>query len=111
VPPIALTRQELVRTVSVPAAVRTLISNPNRSMCAISASSTAPTAENASSWPSHPPRPLILRLNSLAEPNKIYRLETAMPDARDMAFELQPRSVAVVEMRPNGVAHPQAFTA
>ena len=36
--------------------------------------------------------------NSLAEPNKIHRVETTMPYSRDMAFELSPYTVAVVEI-------------
>jgi alpha-N-arabinofuranosidase len=45
--------------------------------------------------------------NSLAEPNKIRPVETTMPYARDMAFALPPYSVAVVEIRPNGVGTPK----
>ena len=37
--------------------------------------------------------------NSLAEPNKIRRVETTMPYTRDMALELPPFTVAVVEIR------------
>lgn len=37
--------------------------------------------------------------NSLAEPDKIHPGRTAMPYARDMAFELPPYTVAVVEIR------------
>ena len=40
--------------------------------------------------------------NSLAEPNALRRRETALPYARDMAFELPPRSIAVVEIRASG---------
>lgn len=36
--------------------------------------------------------------NSLAEPNKIHPVETTMPFARDMAFDLAPYTVAVVEI-------------
>jgi alpha-N-arabinofuranosidase len=37
--------------------------------------------------------------NSLAEPNKLRRVETTKPYARDMAFELEPYTVAVIEIR------------
>jgi alpha-N-arabinofuranosidase len=39
--------------------------------------------------------------NSLAEPDRLRRLETTKPYARDMAFELPPYTVAVVEIRAN----------
>jgi hypothetical protein len=75
-----------VRTVSVPAAVRTLISNPNRSMCVILGVEHRTQAENASSWPSHPPRPFDPAPEFARGTEQIYRLETTMPDARDMAL-------------------------
>ncbi|MFN8095840.1 MAG: hypothetical protein U0599_27075 [Vicinamibacteria bacterium] len=37
--------------------------------------------------------------NSLAEPAKLRRVETAKPYARDMAFDLPPYTVAVIEIR------------
>ena len=37
--------------------------------------------------------------NSLAEPEKLRRLETTQPYARDMAFELPPYAVAVIEIQ------------
>jgi alpha-N-arabinofuranosidase len=37
--------------------------------------------------------------NSLAEPDRLRRRETAKPYARDMAFELPPYTVAVIEIR------------
>jgi alpha-N-arabinofuranosidase len=37
--------------------------------------------------------------NSLAQPNQLRRRETTLPYARDMAFELPPYTVAVVEVR------------
>jgi hypothetical protein len=40
--------------------------------------------------------------NSLAKPDAIRRRQTALPYARDMAFELPPQSVAVVEIRATG---------
>ncbi len=39
--------------------------------------------------------------NSLAEPDKLRPLETTKPYARDMAFELPPYTVAVIEIRAN----------
>jgi alpha-N-arabinofuranosidase len=39
--------------------------------------------------------------NSLAEPDKLRRVETTKPYARDMAFDLPPYTVAVVEIRAN----------
>ena len=39
--------------------------------------------------------------NSLAEPDKLRRLETTKPYTRDMAFELPPYTVAVIEIRAN----------
>ena len=39
--------------------------------------------------------------NSLAEPNKIRRVEATKPYARDMAFDLPPYTVAVIEIRAN----------
>jgi hypothetical protein len=39
--------------------------------------------------------------NSLAEPERLRRVETAKPYARDMAFELPAYTVAVIEIRPN----------
>jgi len=39
--------------------------------------------------------------NSMTEPDKLRRLETTLPYARDMAFELPPYTVAVVEIRAN----------
>ena len=39
--------------------------------------------------------------NSLAQPDKLRGLETTKPYARDMAFELPPYTVAVVEIRAN----------
>jgi alpha-L-arabinofuranosidase len=40
--------------------------------------------------------------NSLATPDALRRRETATPYARDMAFELPPHSIAVVEIRASG---------
>jgi alpha-N-arabinofuranosidase len=40
--------------------------------------------------------------NSLAKPDALRRRETTPPYARDMAFELPPHSVAVVEIRASG---------
>jgi len=37
--------------------------------------------------------------NSLAEPNRIHPVQTTMPYARDMAFDLPPYSIAVVEIK------------
>ena len=37
--------------------------------------------------------------NSLAAPDRLRRRETTMPYARDMAFELPPYTVAVIEIR------------
>ena len=37
--------------------------------------------------------------NSLAEPHRIKPTETTQPYARDMAFDLAPYTVAVVEIR------------
>jgi hypothetical protein len=37
--------------------------------------------------------------NSLAEPGRLRRVETTKPYARDMAFELPPYTVAVIEIR------------
>jgi hypothetical protein len=45
--------------------------------------------------------------NSLAEPNGIRRLETTQPYARDMAFDLPPYSIAVIEIRSNDVRSPK----
>jgi alpha-N-arabinofuranosidase len=39
--------------------------------------------------------------NSLAQPDKLRRLETTKPYTRDMAFELPPYTVAVIEIRAN----------
>jgi alpha-N-arabinofuranosidase len=39
--------------------------------------------------------------NSLAEPERLRRVETTKPYARDMAFELAPYTVAVIEIRAN----------
>jgi alpha-N-arabinofuranosidase len=39
--------------------------------------------------------------NSLAEPNKIHPVETTMRYARDMAFDLAPHTVVVVEIEAN----------
>jgi alpha-L-arabinofuranosidase len=39
--------------------------------------------------------------NSLARPNTLRRRETTKPYARDMAFELEPYTIAVVEIRAN----------
>ncbi len=39
--------------------------------------------------------------NSLAEPDRLHRVETAKPYARDMAFDLPPYTVAVIEIRAN----------
>jgi hypothetical protein len=39
--------------------------------------------------------------NSLAEPDKLRRLETTKPYTRDMEFELPPYTVAVIEIRAN----------
>jgi alpha-N-arabinofuranosidase len=39
--------------------------------------------------------------NSLAEPDRLRRWEAAKPYARDMAFELPPYTVAVIEIRAN----------
>jgi len=39
--------------------------------------------------------------NSLAEPDKLRRLETTKPYTRDMAFELPAYTVAVIEIRAN----------
>jgi len=40
--------------------------------------------------------------NSLAKPDALRRRETTPPYARDMAFELPPHSIAVVEIRAHG---------
>jgi alpha-N-arabinofuranosidase len=40
--------------------------------------------------------------NSLAKPDALRRREAALPYARDMAFELPPHSIAVVEIRASG---------
>jgi alpha-N-arabinofuranosidase len=45
--------------------------------------------------------------NSLTEPNKIRRRETTKPYARDMAFELEPYTVGVVEIRPSSPSSPR----
>ena len=37
--------------------------------------------------------------NSLAAPDRLRRVETTKPYARDMAFELPPYTVAVIEIR------------
>ena len=42
-----------------------------------------------------------MNTSSLDEPDKLRRLETTKPYARDMAFELPPYTVAVVEIRAN----------
>jgi alpha-N-arabinofuranosidase len=39
--------------------------------------------------------------NSLAEPDRIRRVESPKPYARDMAFELPAYTVAVIEIRAN----------
>jgi alpha-N-arabinofuranosidase len=39
--------------------------------------------------------------NSLAEPDKLRRVEATKPYARDMAFDLPPYTVAVIEIRAN----------
>ena len=39
--------------------------------------------------------------NSLAEPERLRRVEAARPYARDMAFDLPPYTVAVIEIRAN----------
>jgi hypothetical protein len=39
--------------------------------------------------------------NSLAEPGKLRRVETTMPYAHDMAFDLPAYTVAVIEIRAN----------
>jgi hypothetical protein len=37
--------------------------------------------------------------NSLSEPDRLGRVETSKPYARDMAFELPPYAVALIEIR------------
>jgi alpha-N-arabinofuranosidase len=44
--------------------------------------------------------------NSLAKPDALRRQETTRPYARDMAFELPPYTVAVVEIRADGARQP-----
>jgi len=39
--------------------------------------------------------------NSLAEPDKLRRVEATKPYLRDMAFDLPPYTVAVIEIRAN----------
>ena len=39
--------------------------------------------------------------NSLAEPDKLRRVEATKPYTRDMAFDLPPYTVAVIEIRAN----------
>jgi alpha-N-arabinofuranosidase len=39
--------------------------------------------------------------NSLAEPDRLRRVETMKPYTRDMAFELPPYTVAVIEIQAN----------
>lgn len=39
--------------------------------------------------------------NSLAEPEKLRRVEATKPYGRDMAFELPPYTVAVIEIQAN----------
>jgi alpha-N-arabinofuranosidase len=39
--------------------------------------------------------------NSLAEPEKLRRVEAVKPYLRDMAFDLPPYTVAVIEIRAN----------
>jgi alpha-L-arabinofuranosidase len=43
----------------------------------------------------------LAEANSLAQPDRLRRRETTKPYARDMAFELPPYTVAVVEIRAN----------
>jgi alpha-N-arabinofuranosidase len=49
--------------------------------------------------------------NSLAKPNEIRRAETTKPYARDMAFELPPYTVAVIEIQPSGPRPPNPAAA
>jgi hypothetical protein len=39
--------------------------------------------------------------NSLAEPGKLRRVEATKPYGRDMAFDLPPYTVAVIDIRAN----------
>jgi alpha-N-arabinofuranosidase len=46
--------------------------------------------------------------NSLAQPNAIRRRETSRPYARDMSIELEPHSIAVVEVRADSAGASKA---
>jgi alpha-N-arabinofuranosidase len=46
--------------------------------------------------------------NSLAKPDALRRREASLPYARDMAFELPPHGIAVVEIRADGPAKREA---